>query len=90
MNTLNQISKEKMLEKYGEIELSFSNYYKFCFNFIYKNEDLTISGYCGGNDGDIYRYSLNFDTKIKVKDYQDSLNSLKIIKGDELVFEYLD
>ena len=79
-----------MLEKYGEIELSFSSYYKYCFSFIYKNEDLTISGYYGGNDGDIYRYSLNFDTKIKVKDYQDSLNSLRITKGDELVFEYLD
>lgn len=47
---------EQFLEKYGDIEVVFSGYYKFMFTFKSLKEDDGITVYCGGDSDEIYRF----------------------------------
>jgi len=83
-------TQEEVIEKFGEIELSFEDYYKYSFGFNYKNEILDIHGSFGGDSNDIYRYNVSFDKKVRIKDFAIELNYLRIIENGEIVFEYSD
>lgn len=85
-----ECTHEEIIEKYGEVELSFSSYYKYSFTFSYKRDDVEITGSVGGDSDGIYRYELRWDTKKKVKDYRDELNWLSIKEKGEEVFRYTD
>ena len=80
----------EVIEKFGEIELSFSSYYKYSFNYTFKDENVEIYGSFGGSHDDIYRYDCSPDKKVKVKDYQTELMSLSIKEKEEIVFDYID
>jgi len=83
-------TKEEIIEKFGEIELSFSSYYKYSFNYSYKDEVIDIYGFFGGGSDYIYRYDCSPDKKVKVKDYGNELMELVIKENGEVVFEYSD
>ena len=46
------------------IELSFSNYFKFSFNFQGKYDHYTIYASCGGSADDIYSLSIEPNSKM--------------------------
>ena len=54
------MTKIEFLEKYGEVELYFTNYYKFpSFTFAGEAEDGTLITACyGGSSDDVYRYAV--------------------------------
>ena len=56
-----ELTKEEVLEKFKDVELKFSRYYKYTFTFEGKCGDYTISMGIGGNAGDIYRYEVTAD-----------------------------
>jgi hypothetical protein len=83
-------TKEEVIEKFGGIELAFSSYYKYSFNFTFKDETLDIYGSFGGSHDDIYRYDCSPNKKVLIKDFQNELMSLNIKESGEVVFEYND
>ena len=54
-----RISKSTFLEKYGNVEVVFSNYYKYTFTFSGKFEGNRFVVSVGGTSSDIYRYSVS-------------------------------
>ena len=62
----NKITYDEMIELYGDVEVVFSSYYKFSFN--YRNEEKHITVTVGGMADDIYRFEVGADTKYKIKD----------------------
>jgi hypothetical protein len=53
------MTKLEFLEKYGEVELSFTSYYKFSFTFAGEAEDgALITASYGGSSDDVYRYAV--------------------------------
>ena len=85
-----QLTIEEVLEKYGNIELYFSSYYKYSFTYTYKKDNLEIIGSYGGNSDDIYRYDVTPNKKVLVKFYKESLQHLTIVEDGKIVFNYSD
>jgi len=53
---MSKLSQEQFLEKYGEVRVKFSHYYKFCFHFEGSKDGfhkVTVS--VGGDSGSIYK-----------------------------------
>jgi hypothetical protein len=85
------LTKEQVIEKYGDIELPFSRYYKYSFSYATTLDDGTvIYGSYGGCSDDIYRHQVLKDDVIIVKYFEDYLNMLTIRKDHETLFEYYD
>lgn len=87
---MEKITKEELIQKYGEVELKFEYYYKYCFNFKAELENMVFNGTVGGNSDDIYRYELSFDEVVKVKDFEMKLNALTVKNTDGELFAYDD
>lgn len=85
-----QLTKEEVLEKYGDIELAFSYYYKYSFTYKYENDDLVIIGSWGCSSDDVYRYEVTPDSKELVRNFEGNLHSLTITKNKEVIFSYSD
>lgn len=50
----------EVLEKYGDVKLTFSYYYKYQFHYVGYTEDGTkISASVGGDSSDIYRHEVH-------------------------------
>jgi hypothetical protein len=85
------LTKEQVIEKYGDIELPFSSYYKYSFSYSTTLDDGTvIYGSYGGCPDDIYRHQVLKDDVITVKYFEDYLNTLTIKKDHEILFKYYD
>jgi hypothetical protein len=54
---------EEALEKFGNVPLSFSSYYKFVFYYGGSFEGYSILAGYGGNSTDIYRHEVAADSK---------------------------
>ena len=53
------MTKEEFIEKYGDVEVSFSSYYKFTFTYKAILEDgSTVFVDFGANSEDIYRHEV--------------------------------
>ena len=50
------MNREEFFEKYGDVKVKFSSYYKYSFKF--SNEELNIIIYLGGTSEDIYRFEV--------------------------------
>jgi len=51
------MTKEEFMEKYGDVEVTFSYYYKYVFHYTGTLEDgSSIEVEYGGNPDDIYRF----------------------------------
>ena len=57
------INRETFIEKYGDIEVKFSHYYKYTFTFVGCLPDgSSILCSVGGNPDDIYRFEVSNDS----------------------------
>ena len=64
-----EITKKEFIEKYGDIKLRFSYYYKYTFHFV--SEDIKgLIGYIGGCSDDIYRTSISYNEEIRLEDLE--------------------
>jgi hypothetical protein len=62
------MTKEDFIEKYGEVKVKFSSYYKYTFSFSGELSDggkICVS--YGGCSDDIYRYEVSADYEETVK-----------------------
>ena len=65
--TEEQMTKKDFIEKYGDVKVKFSSYYKYTFKYIGTLPDgNVISVDCGGNADDIYRYEVDADAEESV------------------------
>lgn len=61
------MTREEFLAKYGEVLVTFSSYYKYCFTFgSYKPPFLMVT--FGGAAGDIYKFEVIPETPWMIKD----------------------
>lgn len=62
------MTREEFYAKYGEVEVVFTSYYKFTFNYgaiLADNRRLSVS--YGGNSDEIYRHEVSVGGTIKIK-----------------------
>ena len=63
------MTKEEFLIKYGDVEVTFSEYYKYTFTFCADLPGgLNVSVGYGGDAGEIYRYSLSSGSRFRLRD----------------------
>jgi hypothetical protein len=76
-------------EKYGDVPLYFSSYYKYSFSFRGTAPDGTeLYAFYGGDAGDIYRFEVDPDKKYYIKDLEANYISGK--KNNEETFSISD
>jgi len=64
------MTKKEFIEKYGNVKVKFSTYYKYTFTYVGELPNGgKISVDCGGNADDIYRYEV-------VPDMEESVSSI--------------
>jgi len=81
------LTQSEFIEKYGDIEMSFTSYYKFCFGFEGKTptgEIVRIS--IGGNSDDIYRLEVRNGVNGTLKSMEPD-NGTVYNSNDEIVCE---
>jgi hypothetical protein len=62
------MTREEFYSKYGDVQVTFSHYYKFTFHYsatLPDGKHLTV-GY-GGNHDEIYRHEVSKDTQEKIR-----------------------
>lgn len=53
------MTKDEFIEKYGNVQVKFSRYYKYMFTFEGALDDgSVVEVECGGNSDDIYRFEV--------------------------------
>lgn len=63
------MTREEFYAKYGEVEVVFTHYYKFTFNYgALLPDGLRLSVGYGGNADEIYRHGVAVGEPIKIKD----------------------
>ena len=53
------MTKDEIIEKYGQIKIKFCDYWKYEFCFSGQMANIKISAYLGGDGGDIYRIDID-------------------------------
>lgn len=81
------MTKEQMLEKYGEVEVSFDSYYKYTFYFTGEHEGKTIDVSVGGDSDDIYKFNVSRNAKYKIKDLP-TIVYLDVTEGKNFIESY--
>jgi len=61
-----EIKKDEFLKKYGEVEVTFSEYYKFSFSYRGKIGDIDLYVSFGGSAEDIYRDTVKNNESMKI------------------------
>ena len=62
------MTKQEFLDKYGNVLVRFSTYYKYSFTFAGETDNLTVTVSYGGSSDDIYRYDVSADVFLTVRD----------------------
>jgi len=63
------MTKDEVLMKYGDVPLKFDRYYKYTFSFSgIASDGAVISLWYGGDHNDIYRFSVDKDTVMTLKE----------------------
>lgn len=79
---------DENFEKYKDVVLKFSSYYKYSFTFSGVAEDgAVVVARTGGDSSDIYRYEVSNDMSLTLKDASD-YNSAYITKDGVTLWEY--
>jgi len=79
------MTKEEMLAKYGDVLLKFEHYYKFVFTFIGDAEDgAHIMVSVGGNADDIYKFSVTAESATNLRDEPEWV---RIVKDKETIYQ---
>jgi hypothetical protein len=56
----------QVLEKYGEVELEFSSYYKYSFTYVGETEEgEKVKAVAGGNKNSVYRQEFNAEETVQ-------------------------
>ena len=86
---LKQMTRSEFYNKYGDVEVTFSSYYKYTFNYtaVLVDGKLLTVGY-GGSSDQIYRYNAYAGQTVKVKDLQPYNGS--VYKDTEEVESFYD
>ena len=87
-----KLTTEQVVGLYKDVELKFSDYYKYSFNYRgYTSEGYTISASFGGSSEDIYRHAVSNDDIEKGGDIINDWMYLEIRDSEEVViYEYHD
>jgi len=83
------MTREEFYAKYGEVEVVFTSYYKYTFNYcaiLPNNRRLNVD--YGGNGDDIYRHDVAVGKPIKIKDLCPYRGS--VYEGSEEVEDFYD
>ncbi len=65
------LTREQVMEKYGDVLLKFSSYYKYAFTYVGQATDgVTVACSIGGDHNDIYRFSLKADSTTSLNEDQ--------------------
>ena len=86
------LTRQEFMEKYGQVIVEFSDYYKFTFRYVnvrMASEGGTISVEFGGNAEDIYRHDLSSNERIKVVDLEPFSGTVRDAGGN-VVDEFYD
>lgn len=62
------LTEEQFKEKYGEVEVVFSSYFKYTFSFTGNCEEGEVRVMVGGSSDAIYRFNVTADEEVKVRD----------------------
>lgn len=84
------MTKNEMLEKYGDVKLKFFRYYKYTFTFsalLEDNSHLIVN--IGGDSSDIYRLDVEADYEETINSSLDPI-SVEIWDGNKLVDSYYE
>ena len=65
------MDKEQALLEYGDVPLKFKSYYKYCFTFEGCKNGNTIRMEIGGNSDDIYRFYVDANMPMTIKNNPD-------------------
>ena len=76
------MSYEEFIEKYGDIEVTFSSYYKYCFRYsaLLENGN-TIIVEIGGDVDDIYRMEVYNNESFTIRDLEPNGGWMKDKRG---------
>lgn len=64
----NIISKDDVVEKFGDLKLKFHSYYKYSFTYVGERDGYKVSVSYGGNHHDIYRHEVKADDVVELGD----------------------
>ncbi len=82
-------TKEEVIEKFGDVEMKFSHYYKFTFYFDGVKDGYVFECSFGGDSGDIYKTEVSATDIICVSEFEDSCNHFTVRdKKRAILFEY--
>ena len=78
------MTKNEFMEKYKDVEFTFSRYYKYTFTFEGVTEDgKTIILSCGGDTNEIYRYEVRAGVPENIHCLEP--NDIEVYKGGKLI-----
>lgn len=81
------MTKEQIYEKYGDVKLKFSSYYKFSFGFTGTTEDgESVYASIGGDSDEIYRLDVDADKEETIKTLEP--NFINITKGKQNIADW--
>lgn len=84
------ITREEAEKLYNEVDVKFTNYYKYSFTFEGEaNDGSKITTTFGGRAEDIYRYDLSHDEEYTF-DNCDEWHSVNITKDGKTIFDWDD
>jgi len=71
---MKELSYKEFIDKYGQVKVKFSSYYKYSFSF--SNEEMNLSVSVGGNHDDIYRMEVEADKEYTISELEPSSASM--------------
>jgi hypothetical protein len=84
------MTKEEFIEKYGEVTVFFSSYYKYTFSFAaYLDDEHRIVVEYGGDANDIYRFEVETAQPRSIKNLGD-IHAGTVYKGTTVVECFYD
>lgn len=92
-NKEQKMTKDEVINKFSEVELSFDYYYKYSFTFVGSKDGFKISASFGGNHEEIYKSEVDANDKATLGDenkWSWMWNHIRITKDNEEVFEWFD
>jgi hypothetical protein len=77
------LTEEQFKEKYGEVEVMFSSYFKYTFVFRgdFYGKEFQVN--VGGSSEDIYRFDVRANDPIKIK-YLD-INYAQVVENENII-----
>lgn len=85
------LTEGEVATQYGEVELTFSSYYKYSFSFDGVAPDgAEISADFGGDGDDIYRVRVSNNEKLKLGKPSEQWRCVRIEKDGVEIYNYLE